>query len=172
MRFSSCLTDQGLQLEIMGENLRVTPRSRITPEIREYIRSNRNFILDELRGNNPAIVSNTHRVNTSDSHPLNGCVPDIECLDSDECAAALIHFPGIGDLWVIFDERVRTEIETDGLPILTEEDFAHIKAGPTRQDRFTRLRNRVAVRHPTVIDVLTTFKGARITSVTLREGQI
>ncbi len=49
MNLSNEILQHGLSIQLDGDVLKISPPERITPEVREYIRSNKDRIIEEIR---------------------------------------------------------------------------------------------------------------------------
>ncbi len=79
--------------------------------------------------------------------------------DPEGARAVLFHVPDLGDFWCVADEAAMNEVSGSGLPYLMPEDLAFITGGTTRHDRFNRLCEAVARRHPCVNEIVKAFNG-------------
>lgn len=147
MSISEILIAQGYQLRIVDNHLRVSPKERITPEVYKFIEANKEKILEEIRRTAlPSFMTTTE--------------------DPEGSRAIHCYVPGIGRFWCVADEAVREEKRGSGLPYVLPRDLAFIIEGISKEDRFNRLRSCVLYQDPTVLEVLRTFQGSRVTSIT------
>lgn len=49
MKHSSVILKHGLNIRLKGQNLNISPKEKITPELRAYIRSNKVKIIEEIK---------------------------------------------------------------------------------------------------------------------------
>ena len=150
---SNCnyLQSYGLSVELVEGKLRVFPSEKVTDEIKEYVRQNRDDIISELKD---------HKTYNLD---------DILIDSTDPNAATAIKYevPGLGEFWICFDEDMRKELQANGLPCILPEDLLYITQGLSHTDRLNRLKARVAVGSSMVQTVLHEFKG-RITRIEVK----
>ena len=138
MRSSEHLRGIGLHLDIRDNNLIVSPKSLITPEVQEYIKSNKSKLLEEITG-------------------------DDQFRKSGE--AVLVHFPPLNaDVWFCADDQAMERVKHEEVACFLYEDIVYIHKGKPGKERLSRLFEVYAMRHPTTQYILSSFNG-KITSV-------
>lgn len=154
MKTSSYLLNLGFEMRIHGDKLRVVPREKITPEIREYIRSNKAVLMEEVKKRQSDALGECHESGPEGKDPF---------LVSG--AACKVFLPPLErDVWLCPDEKARSMVKDDGLPCLLFTDLVYILRGKPGEDRLSRLKRACAKRNPVTEEVLRQLNG-KVTSV-------
>lgn len=77
---------------------------------------------------------------------------------------ALVHLEPAGDVWLAFNEQAAGTLQTDGIPVLFEQDIRWIIQARGHEARLERLRAIFGRRHRLTKTVLETFPGAKVSS--------
>jgi hypothetical protein len=150
MRPSDYLKAHGLEIQIDGYQIHVSPKEKIAPETREYIRLNKMMILDEFKGKNTG-----HADSSQDPFQVSG-------------EAVKVFFPILkGDVWLCSDAQARERVKYEGIPCFTFEDLQYIHQGHPGAERRARLQEVYAKRHPTTERILDLFHG-KVTSIKVK----
>ncbi len=150
MKCSERLQAQGLHIDVVDDRLIVKPRDLITPEVRAYIRSNKNVLLDEIRS------QRTQQVDYyTDPFRQSG-------------EAIKVYLPPLdADVWFCSDEQAKTRVQHEELACFLCDDLVYIHQGKPGAERLSRLYEIYAKRHPVTTEVLKLFNG-KITSISLK----
>jgi len=147
MKCSERLQAQGLCINVIDDRLIVKPRNLITPEVREYIRSNKNILLDEIRSQRTQ-----HFDYNTDPFRQSG-------------EAIKVYLPPLdADVWFCADEQARSKVEHEEIACFLYDDLLYIHQGKPGVERLSRLYEVYAKRHPVTTEVLKLFNG-KITSI-------
>ena len=152
---SNCnhLQSYGLSVELVEGKLRIYPSDKVTEEIKEYVRQNRDDIVSELKD---------HKTYTLDDLL-------IDSTDPNASTAIKYHVPDLGEFWIVCDEDMRKELISEGLPCILAEDLLYNTHGKTHTDRLKRLHDRVAAGSPIVQAILGEFPGSQISKVEVEQ---
>jgi len=167
------LTDRGLSVNLVDGKIRLSPSKQVTEEVRHYVQAHRKDIITELsrQVTDESSYIDPYEINENNEICCKGksstYSEDDLLTGLDDPASSMklwCNVPGVGEFWIAANEQVRETLIPDDLPILFPQDLTYITEGSTKDERFARLHEIVARRHPTTCRIVDAFNG-KITSI-------
>ncbi len=167
------LTEKGLSIKLIDGKIRLSPSKQVTEEVRHYVQAHRKDIIIELSRQitDESSYIDPYEINENNEicckeRPSTYSEDDL-LTDLDEPAGSMklwCNVPGVGEFWIAANEQIRETLIPDDLPVILPQDLTYITGGSTKDERFTRLHEIVARKHPTTCSILDAFNG-KITSI-------